>query len=74
MPLQPCQVTPDVLHSSFPVVKAGALTSRFGSGRPSETNSKERKSLSAGEQTPVDLRQDEMTPAPTNLPPLTERR
>jgi len=47
-------------------VKADALTSRLRIGRPSETNSKKQQSMNAGEQTPTNLRQDQLTPPPTH--------
>jgi hypothetical protein len=61
--LLPYQLRLSNLWSS---VKADALTSRLRIGRPSETNSKEQQSMNAGEQTPTNLRQDQLTPMPTH--------
>ncbi|WP_126553914.1 hypothetical protein [Dictyobacter kobayashii] len=47
-------------------VKAGVITSRLRIGRPSETNSKEQHSMSAGEQMPTKLRQNQVIPTPAH--------
>jgi len=63
---QRCHVKKDTEIRLYLHVKADALTSQLRIGRPSETNSKEQQSMNAGEQTPTNLRQDQLTPPPTH--------
>ena len=42
-------------------VNAGGSASRLRTGRPGKTNSKEQKERNAGEQTPVELRRENMS-------------
>lgn len=51
------------------IVKADALASRLRTGCPGKTNSKEQRFQNADEQTPTQLRQNQMIPAP-----ISERR
>jgi DNA invertase Pin-like site-specific DNA recombinase len=61
-------------EAQLAVVKADAIASRFGIGRPTKTHSKEETSLNVGDQTPTTLRRKPCVPTPVKLSPITQRR